>query len=197
MVLQVETPASTWPVTQAQAKTWLRITTADENDDVDLAIAAAVDAAQRMTSGNVVLAPVTFDLILDSFPDGNDRLYIPTVPLASITSLAYYDGANDSQSLTENTEYTLLAPTDGQAWLKPVVGGTWPSTADRDDAVTIRLIAGYANAAAVPDCVLMAIRLLIGHFWENREAVVTGTISADVKLSVRSLLDAMQWGFVA
>ena len=195
-MLQVVTAATNLPISIAECKSWLRITEQDEETDVLAVLQAAIDAVRRMTSGGIVLAPTTFDLTLDELPGGTDKLYLPSVPLTSITSFAYYDTSNDAQTLTENTDYTLFAPTDGQGWLRPVINTVWPGLANRGDAVTIRFVAGYATDATVPPVAKQAIRMLAGHFWENREAEVTGTISTELKLSVRSLLDSLYWGFV-
>jgi uncharacterized phiE125 gp8 family phage protein len=196
MILQVTTAATNLPVSISEAKSWLRVTEQDEDTDVLAVLRAAIDAAESLTSGSVVLAPTTYTMVLPTFPAGREPLYIPSVPMTSITSVAYYDGSNDAQTLTEDTDYTLLVPTHNQGFLTPVISEDWPDTADRADAVTIVYVAGYATDAAVPDRIKQAIRLLIGHFWENREAVVTGTISSEVQLSVRSLLDTASWGYM-
>ena len=49
---------------------------------------------------------------------------------------------------------------------------TWPSeTLRTSDAILIRYIAGYgATAASVPEEVKLAMLMMIGHFYENREA---------------------------
>jgi uncharacterized phiE125 gp8 family phage protein len=183
-------------VSLTEAKSWLRVTEQDEDTDVLAVLRAAIDAAQELTSGGIVLAPTTYTMILPTFPTGRCPLYIPSVPMTSITSVDYLDGDNAAASLVEDTDYTLLVPTHNQGFLTPVIATEWPSTADRADAVTIVYVAGYATDGVVPDRIKEAIRLLVGHFWENREAVVTGTISSEVQLSVRSLLDTASWGYL-
>ena len=70
----------------------------------------------------------------------------------------------------------------------------WPATYAASDAVRITATAGYANIQAVPEVAKHAIRLLVGHWYENREAVVTGTISSDVGLTVEALLSTLKTG---
>ena len=59
-------------------------------------------------------------------------------------------------------------------------------------SVRIRYTAGYKTGG--PDClkipeeIKQALKLLIGHFYENRESVVVGTVANKVPFSVEALL---------
>jgi hypothetical protein len=54
--------------------------------------------------------------------------------------------------------------------------------------------AGYGAASAVPDDAKQAILLLASHWVENREAVLSGTISKEIELSYTALTDRLKWG---
>jgi hypothetical protein len=51
-----------------------------------------------------------------------------------------------------------------------VYGDTWPDTRAQINAVAVRYVAGYANAAAVPDSIKAWIKLQVSAMYENREA---------------------------
>src|SRR5262245_42975429 len=61
--------------------------------------------------------------------------------------------------------------------LLPAIGGSWPSGVA--GAVSITFSAGYAVGAA-PAGLLAAARMFLAHLYMNREAVITGTITAEV-----------------
>ena len=54
--------------------------------------------------------------------------------------------------------------------------------------MTVTFVAGHANAAAAPSQLKAAIKLLVAHWYENREPVVTGTIATDIQFTIESLL---------
>lgn len=49
--------------------------------------------------------------------------------------------------------------------------------------------AGTGDEWEAPEDIKQAVLLLVGHWFENREAVVVGTITAEVKLGVDALID--------
>jgi uncharacterized phiE125 gp8 family phage protein len=50
------------------------------------------------------------------------------------------------------------------------------------------LIAYTAGEADIPDGMRQAVLMLVAHWYENREAIVVGTISSEVSLGVNQLL---------
>ena len=66
----------------------------------------------------------------------------------------------------------------------------YPSTYPVPNAVTVRFVAGYTS---VPAGIKAAMKLLIGHWYKNREAVNVGNIVNVMPLAVESLL----WSFKA
>jgi uncharacterized phiE125 gp8 family phage protein len=69
-----------------------------------------------------------------------------------------------------------------------VAGKWWPATACYNyGAVQVTFVAGYGNAAAVPADLKAAIKLLVGHLYENREAVTLGAMPAELPLGFASV----------
>ena len=50
------------------------------------------------------------------------------------------------------------------------------------------MVAGYATADDVPDKFKQGITLLAAHWYENREATISGTIIRDIPYGVRELV---------
>ena len=65
---------------------------------------------------------------------------------------------------------------------------SWPSVRDQPQAITVRAVMGYASASAVPYPLKQAMKLLIGHWYENREAVVVGQVPMEVPLAAEALI---------
>jgi uncharacterized phiE125 gp8 family phage protein len=185
MALVLVTAPAVEPVDLASAKTHLHV---DGTDD-DALITALITAAREYCEGfqNRQYITATWELWLDSFPS-EDYIRIPLPPLQSVASVKYYG--------TDNAEYTMAAAdyfVDNKSEPGRLVlayGKSWPSTTLRPaNGVVVRFVAGYGDAAAnVPQKVKQAMLLLIGHWYANREAVLTGSISKEIEFAVNSLL---------
>lgn len=187
MPLTLVTAPTSDLISLAEAKLQLRIE-ADVTDEEDLVrgiIAAAVGRCQDVTGRQLLQA--TWDLTLDAFPL-DDVLEVPRPPLQSVTSVTYVDTAGTSQTWAASN-YQVDAPTGAMApmgRIAPAPNVSWPSTREQLNAVTIRFVAGYATAAAVPAALKAGILLLIGHFYMHREAVADGRLAA-LPLGVQAL----------
>lgn len=165
MALKLITPAAELAVSLADVKAHLRVDTTDEDSLITAYITAAAELAEQATGRALMLQ--TWELTLDAFPDAFE---LTRVPASSITSIKYWDTAGVQQTLG-TALYTLDNADDyGPAYAVPVVGGTWPDTRVQINAVALRYVAGYANAAAVPDSIKSWIKLMVGAMHINRQA---------------------------
>lgn len=172
------------PVTVPEAKEHLRLETSADDNLVLARLTAARQTIERRLGEFLVTQ--TWDVYLDEFPaDGVIRL--PVGPVASITHVKYEDADGDLQTVT-STDYRLDAVSI-PARLTPAYGVAWPSPASVTNAVVVRVVVGYGTANAVPEDLKAAILMLLGHWYENREAVVTGTIATQVPESVEAILN--------
>lgn len=171
------------PVTIDEAKAQVHI---DEADDLSLLsgmIAAGTRYVETLTRRQLVTATFTFKL--DKFPSKR-TIRLPRPPTQSLTKIEYIDTGGDLQTLDASV-YDL--DTDSEpARVSLAFGQVWPSTREQDNAVTLTFVNGYGAAAAVPDTFKQAIRLLVGHWWANRESVVVGTIVQQLQDAVESLV---------
>lgn len=176
----ITAPAS-YPVSTAEVKAQTTIDFADDDTLLRALIAAATDMAENYTGRSLIAQ--TWDYYLDDFPSCID---IPVGPVSAVTSVKYYDGSNVEQTLNSSLYYTDLR--DWPVHLIPVT--TWPAVYDKPNAVTVRLVQGHANAAAIPAAIKHAMLMMIAHLYENREAVAEKTMT-EVPLGASFLLD--QW----
>lgn len=172
MGLKLITAPAVEPVTLAEAKAQLRKTTADEDALISSLIVAARNFAEAYTGRAFITQ--TWDYVLDAFPCGLFEL--PKGPLQSVSSVKYLDSAGVEQTLAA-AGYKVDALTD-PGRIAPAYGQSWPTTRSEPNAVTVRFVAGYGDASAVPQAIKEALLLLISHLFENREAVAEGNFSA-------------------
>lgn len=180
-------------VTTAEAKLHCRIDASDDDTLIDTLIDAATQLVETVT--HRALLSQTWDLKLEAFPCDGDELWLPKPPVSAVSSITYLDTAGASQTWA-TTEYLTDLPTGAwarKARITPAYGVVYPSTYPVPNAVTVRFVCGYGAAAAVPAPLKAAIKLLVGHWYQNREAVNVGNITSELPLTVPALL----WPFKA
>lgn len=133
----------------------------------------------------------TWDLKFDDFPPGYETaIWLPKPPLVSVASVTYIDTDGDSQTWS-SALYAVDAPAGPWARMgriTPVYGESYPTARAIENAVTVRFVAGYGAAASVPAPIKSAMKLLIGSWFVNREAVNVGNITSELPLAVNALL---------
>jgi uncharacterized phiE125 gp8 family phage protein len=179
------------PLTVAELKTHLRVDNSDEDALIASLGEAARDYVERHTS--VILCSRSFYLEADGFPSERNDIVLPIGPVTAVTQVGWRPVGGDTVQVgTVNTDYRASSNLTPLRIRLPVLKTEWPRTEVATDAVQITVVAGYASAAEVPEMAKHAIRLMVGHWYENREAVVNGTISTDVKFTVEALLGTMK-----
>lgn len=181
MALTLVTAPVGEPFTLTDAKDHLRITI----DTEDSLINALIVSAREFAEGNTrrALITQTWDLTLDAFPDA---IEVPLPPLQSVTSVTYIDTAGTTQTLVANTDYTVDTKSE-PGRIVPAYGKSWPSTRDIVNAVTVRFVAGYGNATAVPKSIKQAMLMHIEHMFDNRGTVNIGNVVNEIPLTMQSL----------
>ena len=184
MALVLTQAPATEPLTLAEAKLHMRVEVADD----DALITSLITAARQWCEAFQGRAYITqtWQLWLDKWPKG-DAISIPRPPLQSVTSIKYY-GADGAEYVMPAADYLVDTKSEpGRIVLG--YGKTWPSVTLRPaGAIAIEFVAGYGNADAVPQRVKQAILLLVASWYQNREAVITGTVSKEVEFALTALL---------
>lgn len=185
--VRVDTGPTVEPLTVAQAKAHLRV---DGNDD-DTLIEALIAEARLFVENQTGLALLeqTFTASLDNFPRSG-KIELPRAPVTEIVEFVY-DDENDVEREIDAADYRLDLITT-PARIMPSRDGVWatgwPCIPTQTSAVRIQFKAGADDVAGVNPQAVRVMLLLIGHFYENREATISGTIITDLPNGLQTLV---------
>jgi len=168
----------TEPVTLADARLHLRVTDTAEDTLISALITAAREYCEHYLQRAV--GAQTLELALDEFPEG--AIELPMGPVASITSIKYID-ENQAEQTLSGSAYTLDDYSE-KSWAIPAYDTEWPETLEAANVVKVRYVAG-----STPSAVIAAMKLIIGHLYENREQSIVGVSITELPLGVKALLD--------
>ncbi len=177
---------TTEPISTAEAKAHLRVTVSDDDTLID----SLVEAARLRFESDTHRAMITqnWELTLDSFPNSSDvAILLPRPPLQSVTSIKYDDTDGNEQTWSSGS---YRVDTDSEpARVTPEYSEVYPTTRSVTGAVRIVYKTGYGDAAsAVPQSFIQAMLMLVGHWYENREAVVVGVTTMDVPMTYQFMV---------
>lgn len=170
------------PSAKYNAKDHLRVDASDDDDLIAQLIVAVRRHAEQVLSRALITQ--TWTAYYDAFPA---EIELPMPPLQSVTSVKYVDTSGSEQTVSAD-DYTV--DTDREPGrIVPAYGESWPATRDQINAVYVKYVCGYGDLASdVPDDIVAALKLLLGHYYEHREGVIVGTIASELPSSARVLL---------
>lgn len=186
------------PVTLAEAKAHLRV----DDSGSDSEITAMIQAAREWVEAYLdrTLVNTQWVMRLDKFPDdGTQDVPLPRPPMvtsgtatAVVLTFTYETG----ETATYSTASYRVDRNATPGSVKTLYGQTWPPHLWDDNAISVTWWGGYgATGASVPATIRHAILMLVGHWYESRQAAVaTGAVPQDVPYGVKSLLDSATWG---
>ena len=185
------TAATIKALTVAEAKSHLNVTHTED----DSLISDYIDAATALleTRTNRCFVEQTRKCEMSGFDDRryvrSRMIYPPRSPLNSVSSIVYLSDQNVSTTMP-SSDY-IVSSHDKPGRISEAYNATWPATYGVDNDVTVTYLTGSSTTTAgVPANVKQAIRMLVGHWYRNREAVLVGTVSAELSLGLDALLEA-------
>lgn len=191
--LTLHTAPAVEPISLTEAKKQVEVATAITTHDTQLTnlIVAARQAAEAETHRQIITA--TWKLILDRFPCSADEpIRLPFGRLQSVTHVKYYDTAGDQQ--TWSIANYIASTSREPGLIRTAYGITWPAIQPRPDAVEVQFVCGYGVAVDVPQLLKAGMLLLIGHWFEHREGVMTGTIATELPRAAKDIFQQFNLG---
>jgi len=175
--------ATVEPVDILEVKNHIRLEPGITEDDA--LINALITAARTYVENDInrSLVSQTWQIVFDHFPN-KDELWLPKGPLISVTSITTYDEANTASVLSTAAYFV---DTYGDR-VSLVYGYSWPTDLRHHNGVVIEYVTGYGTKATdIPQPIKQAMLMLVGHWYENREATSYSKIDS-VPMAVGALL---------
>lgn len=166
----------------ADAKTFLRVDSSDEDALISDLISVAVESVQKYT-GHVFSYNETMELNLQRF----EAVNLPLTPIVTINSISYRDVSNVQQTLNASSYWIEpLASTSNVLRFK----GTTPNLYKYSShPITVSVEIGYEETESIPPMMIHAVRLLVSQYYDQRENFIVGTsVSTELPNGLKSLL---------
>jgi uncharacterized phiE125 gp8 family phage protein len=181
------------PVSLAEAKVHCRIDTDDEDGYVTALVTAAREYIEEVL--DISMISQTWEARYDVFPLW--EIILPRSPMASgEVTVIYRDEAGQNQTITSATGAFQTDHNIVPGRIYPLYEDVWPAVRGDENSVVVRYPAGYGAAgASVPSILRHAVLLLVAHWFEMRQPVVTGYSQVlPVPHTFETLLAAGGWG---
>lgn len=176
-------------VTLEEAKKHCRATYYDDDD-------AYLQALIQVATSNIdgpegwlgrAVREQELEYTIDRFPCAGDngrpgQLKLPMPTLISVNAVEYTATDGATGTITDFREFGVGAPFGG--YILPALSNSWPSVLGDAGSVRVTFTAGYSE---IPKSITHAALLMIGHWFENREAVTEAKLS-EMPIGVSALL---------
>jgi len=166
-----------------QAKSHLRVDHNQDDQQIAELVKAAIEKAEEYTNRSFAQ---------QSWRTGYNFwqaiFEMPRAPLVSVESINYIDTDGQWQVVPDTVYRVLTDPFPGLVVLAE--NQSWPDKQDALQTITIEYTSGNQVEARATQAVL----LTIGNWYENRESVITGTISVELPDNAKFLLNQLKVG---
>lgn len=181
------------PVTLAEIKAHLRVTSATEDADILFYLNAAIDQLDGPDGTlNRCLCTQTLQYTMHCFPGvvydhagfpvyssltAQPAFDLPLSPMQSVSSITYIDTAGDTQTLSSSTYRVLNANNPAKRGrIELDYDSAWPATRYIEQAVTVTYVAGYGTRNDVPWRIRALIRFVTKGMYDDRAPVVPASL---------------------
>lgn len=187
----VSTEPTVEPITLSDAKLHCRVDGTDDNDLITALVKAARQYAESIT--NRAFITQTRVLKLDKFPPLAEQVIeLPGGKLQSVSSITYVDTDGTTQTWS-SSNYTVNTATE-PGRIELAYEQDWPDAREWGMGITITYVCGWAGdggspedlTANVPESIKQAIRMMVAHWYEHREA--SGQQMQETPIGARALL---------
>lgn len=184
MNYEIVTGPACEPLDTEQAKLHSRVDLGDEDSLIDAAVRSARTYAENLINSKLITQQIK--ITQTGFCGRLQPL--PIGPVQSIDLVQYKSPTDGTLTTWDASEYQLIKSVK-PAHIAPAYGKTWPTIQSDFDNVEITLTVGFGDKPDdIPGDIIAAVRLLVGHFYENRQDEVAGMTVSKVTLSAERLL---------
>ena len=188
--LTVITPPSFEPVLLADMRMHLRMDAdlTDEDTLIETLISAGREWIENYTGRT--LCETVLEASFPGYPDW--YIDLPRPPIIGVESFKYRT-ADGTDTTLASDQYTVNTSVAYFPRIVPAYGVTWPGTRWQANSLRVRYTAGYARAGSpderslIPASLRSALKLIVGHLFEHREAAIDQLKVEELPLGVKWL----------
>lgn len=173
----------TEPITLAEAKNFLRVTSSADDDYIGHIISTARGVVEKLTGRALVTQTVTYGF--KRFPIVYKQMHLPIGKTTAITSVSYRN-ITDGNTTVPSDQYFLDNKADGVSYIGFNETFSMP-TIDIDYELPIEVVATCTVTDILP-ALKQAMYLMIGNYYEMRVPISLGSAPFKVPLSVEHIL---------
>ena len=180
----ISAPEAT-PVSVEELKTHCRITIDDDDDYVEALLNASVVYLEGVMGRKFIKQ--TWKLLLDNWPGGAE-IVLPFGNCIDVDSVIYKDRDGTPIEWAEASYVVDTESVPGRVVI--AYDESWPSDVLFNvNPIAVTFDTGYGTAGEnVPEALRHAVKILVCHWYENREVIVTGSIVANIPKTVDALI---------
>lgn len=170
------------PVTAAELKAQIRETGSDE----DTLIGDLITAARQMVEMRTRRALITQTRLLkmDRFPTSDAQVFeLPGGVISSISSITYQDASDSTQAWASSNYETDFGTDGGTGRVGLALDKSWPDVRTNTLGVSVTYVCGYGAAAAVPESLKLAIKMIAADLFDRRHAATIEDYSMNEMVS--------------
>jgi uncharacterized phiE125 gp8 family phage protein len=178
------------PVTLAEARLQCKVdaydaSTSPASHPDDTLIEALITGAREQVENfcNVILTDAVYEY---RCPAASGGIFLPRGPVSTVDWVKYLDVNEALQTLATTVWY--LDDNPWQAVINLKKDQVWPAIYARDDAVRVRFSGGFISPNPIPKPLILAMKLMIGHWYRNRSESVIGTIVSEIPMGAKVLM---------
>ena len=170
------------PVSLPEIRAHTRVTNHNDDDHLKTLMEAATRHIELLSRKQLITQ--TWRVTGCNWP--GSIIELPKRPLQDDVTVKYTDSAGDQQTVDSGLYTVDTDATPGRIILN--YNETWPSNRGHTNDIELTFVCGFgATGASVPDTLIHAIKMMVGHWNENREAIIVGTITAITPMAVKDL----------
>lgn len=164
LVYKIATPPAGEPLTVAEIREVLKLTTTDEDYFIQTLIVAAREFVEKRLS--VALMTQTIECYLDRFPTKANPVELSRGPANNVVSVTYNQSGSQETWPADRYEIDTVYR---KPRLAPVWGETWPLVREGINSIKITYVAGYGGRNSVPRIYKQLIQTIVVDWFQNRE----------------------------
>jgi uncharacterized phiE125 gp8 family phage protein len=180
------TPPASEPVTLGDVKKHLRVFFADDDTYLEALVKAAI--AHLDGYGGILnrcIMSQAWQTTHCRFSRRMETIFTDTTAVV----VKYYD-ADGAEQTIDAANYKVYSD-----YIRFNDGFAFPNVnRDRDDPILLISTHGYAEDL-VPETLVLAIKILVAHWYRNREPVTFGGIPSKILFAVDALIAPHRWAF--